>query len=396
MAKSAEQDLISMARKALEASSAAADDDDEDVEEPEVEVAGDEVDEEPVEVDEDEEPARKPAKKSSPEPTKSTFVRDYLRDKLSVDLSEDLTDEDIAPQFVETLSENKRLQDELAYLRQQVKESSHKTAKEPEQAERPTEKPRKWTSVEYDPDWERAADYDAETRQWVPKSKFGTWGVEAAGKLNEYARAQTERARKLTADPFAAVREAGLDEYLEEYRQKIIEEVKQQQEAALREWTGASVFDKERESIERFFEEHGADYFRVDKTGAVLRDVNGSPLLTKRGEAYRAAVTEARDELGITDIRKAHNYALKVSSAAVPSAKKADEPAKTPTERNKEQKRKFLERGRTSKTTRLASREGSVLSAKKRGEAQNQGLSFRDMVLQDPDNAEVLGAEFQG
>jgi hypothetical protein len=395
-----EIDLVSMAKKALEASASAADDDDldEDVEEVETGDAEPEGGDEEEDVEEPAPAAKKQAKEKQEE-VKSTFLRDYLKSQLKIDISDDLTDEDIAPQLIGLAGENRKLQEEANYYKQLASKQSQEAPERKTAAPQPEEKKSKWSSMDYDPDWEKAAEFDPETRQWVAKSKFGTWGVEAAGKLNEYTRHQTDRARRLTTDPFGAVREAGLDEYLSKYREDLLKEVREQQQAALREWSGATQFDKERESMEKFFVDNRKDYFKTDADGEVLTDMNGDAVLTDRGKSYRAAVIEAREELGITHPRKVHQYALKVSAAAYPVTKTAPtngEQKKTATERNKEQKKKFLERGRTKSTTRLAGRDGSVRSARERGDAQNRGLSFREMVLQDPDNAEVLGSDFQG
>lgn len=378
--------LLSMAKAALENGSSIDDDDDA-------------IDQNTV-VDndvQDEEEVVQPVKQAqTATPQKTTVVRDFLKSKFNADLSDEISDEDLAPRLADVLVQHRQMQDELESLRQYASASQRQQQAQPEPKKSESPAKPKWESLNYDADWEKAAEFDSDTRQWLPKPKFGAWGIEAANNLNNYTRTQTDRARRLTANPFEVVRESGLDDYLEGFRQQIIDEFRGQQEQTMRQYAGATQLDKDRSEMEQFFISNKSEYFKTDKDGNVLTDLNGNAVLTKRGEVYRGAVMEARDELGISDPKSVHRYALRLAGTVQTQAAPVAEPAKkTAKERNSDQKKKFLERGKDA-TTRLANRTGSVQSARERGEAQNPGLSFREMVLQDPENEDVLGSDFQG
>lgn len=393
----ADIDLVSLARKALEGSQT---DDGVDV----TDDAGEQVGEQ-----EDSQAAGSPAG----EPTKTAEsaaggLRDFLKNEFQYDLGDDVADKDLYPQVGNLIRERQKLVEEMDALRRTAAELQEMSQR-PVTAELKTKAEeagdvkggKGWRPLDYDPEWERAAEFDPETRQWIGKAKYTAWGAEAARQLNDYYRQQTERARRLTSDPLTVVREAGLDDYLAGLKTELKAEIEAAKKAASEEFQRSSTQTRVTGELDQFFETHKAEYFKLDSKGNVLKDpMSGRYATTQKGDSYIAAAEEARRDFGIEDPMAVHRYALRVTGAptakgSAPPAPPASEPKKPAKEKNVEQKKKFLERG-AMPAQRPGNRDGSLESARERGEPQNDRLSFADMVLTDPDNAELLGRSYRG
>ena len=336
------------------------------------------------------------ARKHEIKAASGTALRDLLKTTYNLDLGDDLTDEDLAPRIGKILGENQSLQKALAdsktendlrekqlseYLEAQEDFQQFRQAKQKEAAtsQEAQQKPQ-WKALDYDPEWEIAAEFDKDTRRWVPKRKFGAYGFEAAEHLNSYAREQAERARRLTSDPWSLVREAGAEAELQKMRTEFEDRLKKTREEVIAEFKSQQQTTKAADEVESWADTHASDLFEADGSLTVL------------GRIYRTAAEEAYKEYGIEDKSRLHKYALKAYEAAT---KASEKPEKTTKDKGAEQKKKFLD-GNHKGANRITNRDGTLATAKANGEAPNKFLDFRQMVLTDPDNSEYLGDLYKG
>jgi len=357
----------------------------------------------------------------TPAQVKSRVVADYLKSQYQADLG-DVTDEDLAPQIGHILESNQLLEQRLAERERQLSEFLAKRqefdqflasqAKAQPVASQEVSKPLepKVKPLQYDPDWEHLASLDKETGLWSPKAKFGLQAIEAAEKLNQYVREQADRARRLVSDPLSLLRDAGLENELQQIRaefQKERDALKKELEDKFNQFPTQLQQQAEQRraqsSVEQWVQERSGDLFAQDAQGRVMFR-GDAPITTEKGACYQKAAVEARDFYGITDPVKVHAYAKRVYEMTYPVVQ-AETPvpvatpaAPTPTlqETNEALKRKFLEKGKSPGSVQPASREQAP-SAAVSGRSGNAFLHrFRDMALSDEANADVLGALYKG
>lgn len=357
----------------------------------------------------------------APEAPKSRVFANYFQQQYGADLG-DVSDEDLVPQIGQILESNQLLEQRIAERERQLGEylaaqsefeefrrSKAQAQTVASQEVKPPQEP-KLKPLQYDPEWEHLATQDKDTGLWTPKTRYGMAAVEAAERLNQYHRELSDRSRRLVTDPLSLIREAGLDIELEsirnEYRmaleaakKELSESVQSIPQRLRQEAEQAQVLSK----MESWVQEREKDLFQVGVDGRpVVR--GGQMALTEKGRVYQQAAQQARDYFGITDPHKIHTYAsqqyeMRFTNPVVEAAPQppVTPPAPQPTvqEINAEQKRKFLEKGHQPASV-PTNRDGAHLAAAKDGRPGMPFHRFRDQVLSDPENAEVLGSNFKG
>lgn len=366
-------------------------------------------------------PEAAPAVPAVPEaPAKSRVFAQYFQEHYGADLG-GVSDEELAPQIGQILEGNQILEQRLAERERQLNEflasqsefeefrRSKAQANVASQEQKPPQEP-KLKPLSYDPEWEHLATQDKDTGLWTPKTRYGMAAIEAAEKLNQYHRELADRGRRLMTDPLSLIQDAGLSLELERIR----EEYRTQLEALKKEMTEAvnSVPQRLRQEAEQaqvmtrmesWVQEREKDLFQCDAGGRPLMR-GGQMVLSDRGQVYQQAAKQAKDQFGLSDPHKIHAFASQIYEArfanpvvaAAPQQPVAP-PAPQPTasEINAEQKRKFLEKGQPPASV-PTNRDGAHLAAAKDGRPGMFLHRFREQVLTDPDNAEVLGSNFKG
>lgn len=334
---------------------------------------------------------------ASPEEVRSTVVRDYLRQELGYDLDDDTTDEDLAPQLAGLIRqtaedrqkwsqfEKERAElEELRKLRDQL-QAGKQEAEQPKQS-KPEEKAKPKSALEYDPEWETAAEYDPQTRSWVPKDKYGTWGETAARKLNEFEKVKHERAALIVSNPLEYMKLAGIDDILAEYESKYEKLADERAKSYVEKLRDEILSQRQQDQIESFFQQNKATFFELDAKGNPKVDpLTGAPVRTGVGELYVEAAQEARD-LGVNDEARIHAYALKRSQREMTPSEQAKSEKTTKTTEKKDRET-FLRKAAAKQP--LGDREGHRIAAAKGDFLAESELSFKEMLLRDhPEFAE--------
>lgn len=361
------------------------------------------------------------------EPSKSTQLRDYLKSQYGYDLGDDVTDDQLLPQVGKVISNYQAMEEELKkraqkeeygnkavqdYLRNAEQFHQWRQAQEAESKSKPEgDKPkegRKWNPIKYNPEWEKRVKWDEKANRFVPATEFDSPLV--ADEANRWYQYQNEISKRIASDPWGLALEAGGEEHLNKLREEFKQEIEQTRQAIVHEIEGRTRAAQAEQQIASFFEANMDEYFNVDDKGQVKIDpVTRSYSLTPKGQAYLAAEQEAHDRFGMTDPAMIHEYAYRQSSLVpnerprpkeetVEESHQKEEVAKevedaAASRRNRDAKRKFLER----KSDRPNAPRQAVSAAA--GEAEGGtmgGSSFLEMALRDPDNAEILGADYKG
>ncbi len=354
---------------------------------------GDEVEEEVADETESQET-------SHSEPTGETKdapagIKDVLASE-GFDLSE-LDDEDVAKQIAAKLKENSELERKLkeaeeAALRMQLelqkKQEEAQKPKEEAKPETPKEALRRWQKVEYDAELENLVERDPRTGMFRGKEKFLDLGHRAAEKLNAAAREQKRRAELMLSDPVAALEEAGYDDKIQSLIESKLTSWKSEWEKTQEDRAKAEAAKyeeyRQKKEFDDFYAAHEKELFKTDANGKLVLGLDSKPIPTEFGKMVDKEIEELRQE-GITDFKVAVKLAYKTAS-------KIRESVKTPEKTDKKQE--FLAKGRStsSNSTKQAPR-ASVAQVEGSQEAPRR---FRDALLTDPDNAEILGTLYRG
>lgn len=358
------------------------------------------------------------------EPVRQRVLAEYLKNEFKYEIPEDATDEDLTKSvgdvirgYEKTLGEAKTYREQLAerekqlaeYLesRQQFDEWRAAQTKAPEKPPEP--KKVGLPPLELDEDWYRAAEFNQELGRYVGIDKFGSWGETAASKLNEYAKAKSDRATRLVNDPASYLLESGLEDRLRA-REEALEAKFQEQLNAYKESLKTDLQAvKQEEKLEQFFEKNASVFFETGADGSFRRNpTTGQPLTTEAGRAYADAATYARDELGLSDKVLVHKHALREAQKYMtPKQEKAAEKASVEVEKEieaeeesaektppQDKKKRFVERAKAPARP-PASREGNRIAAAA-NEVPDNDLDFKAMALRLSENKPYLGEHFKG
>lgn len=357
---------------------------------------------------------------------RSTVLRDRLKkSQLLGESADDLTDEDLFPHIENLIRSQQQLSEQSEQLRQRAQQYDSELAEfrtdkdayeawkqqskaKPAQQEpaagdsagQTQKKVGKWAAPEYDPEWRSAVEVDPETGMYRGKQKYSDWGIVAARKLNDYERHIKEMGRKLVSDPLGAVRDAGLEDYLEAKLQDIRKQLDDTKSELSKQWESRSSAVREEDKIEDFLRQNAKLFVEYDGEFPKIDPITNRPSFTRFGQQYMASTETAEKMLGVSDKVKIHAYALREAqrlAGAKPNGKAPAEAAKNgkPAAKPVDKKEAFLSRAKKP-AEGDSSREGGRVARAAAGRPANEELSFKDMVLRDPDNADVLGGEYKG
>ena len=314
----------------------------------------------------------------------------YFKEKYGYDFGENVTDADVAPRIGELLEERQLLQQHALDMARQIQELQKGTKPEAKPQPGESQEPQlpQWEKLEINPELRHLVTFNRETEEYEPKAKLGHISIEAANNLNAYERKRRERAERLTSDPWSFIREAGAGVEIEGIKSEfktLREELKKE---ILESFQTQKKEEDSRGEVNDWINTNHKDLFVTDSKGQA-KEVAGKFLLTEKGRLYQQAVKEA-EEFGIKDHANRHHYAVRQYELATRTVT----PTPTAKEQGDLQKKMFLEKGHQGAavpTERSPAPIGSFMKGALAGP-----LRFREMALQDPDNAELLGAHFKG
>lgn len=203
---------------------------------------------------------------------------------------------------------------------------------------------------------------DQSTGMYKGDPQFASYAQEANSAL-EWRQNVSDR---LLRDPLGVLEEAGLfdkidlDGRLKTFEEQVIQKVMGQ------------ISGKEtQQTIEQYLEQNTSKFFQVDQSGQYLRSPQtGQPVLTEYGQAYQRAATQAKDQFGITDPTKVHEFAL----TQLPKEPEVSTP--TPQQQRQAKQETFLDRARGNRNGNgqypPPNRDATVATAAARESAQNE------------------------
>lgn len=315
------------------------------------------------------------------------------------------SDEDLGKQLVNVLAEREELRRQQEEMRQQLEQLQQKSATpapppapaEPQPQTR-EQKLKKWNKVEIDQSLVRFCDYDNETSKFIPNAKYGNESVKAAETLNSLVAEQQRRSQLMVNDPNAALEEAGIfDELDNRYEQKFKQwqqqfvtslQEKQQQAIATRQ------MQQQQAEVDAFYKSIEKEVFKVGADGKPLVGLDGGQVPTERGLLLREKVHQLCQDLEVDqpDLR-----IWKAAYKLLPPVEPPKAPEPTPEakkEQVKEKKTQFVEQARKKPEKKPLSVTGAF--AQPLPEQSNRKQSFKDMLVKDPENAEILGTFYEG
>lgn len=340
------------------------------------------------------EPEETPAEEAPQSEEKSTAIRDYLSSR-GFDVG-DVDDDDLLDQMSEIYARQqnapspddiREYQQAIPRLNDYAKNAAEFEAWRKQQAsDEPAPKAQPdtksgWSRLEEDPHWDSVTEWDDEASRYVPRGKYGS--QTAAEERNRYHREMTERAKRLTNDPFTIVREAGLDDYVQGLREEIKKEVMDL-------WEQQQSQKQQKASVQGQLAQYQDKFFQFDKAGNPLRDAQGQPVMTELGSRFREAAQVAYQEFGITDEARIHAFAMREVAPYLTDDEPQDsepeaasEPESTPKEKNQAQKRKFIDRAKEEGRAKRDSGAGaSIAQAAARQDAVSDDVSWDELIKQ--------------
>jgi len=315
------------------------------------------------------------------------------------------SDEDLGKQLVNVPAEREELRRQQEEMRQQLEQLQQKAATpappaapaEPQPQTR-EQKLKKWNKVEIDQSLVRFCDYDNETSKFIPNAKYGNESIKAAETLNGLVAEQQRRSQLMVNDPNAALEEAGIfDELDNRYEQKFKQwqqqfvtslQEKQQQAIATRQ------MQQQQADVDSFYKSIEKEVFKIGPDGKPMFGLDGNQVPTERGLLLREKVHQLCQDLEVDqpDLR-----IWKAAYKLLPPVEQPKSPEPTPEakkEQVKEKKTQFIEQARKKPEKKPLSVTGAF--AQPLPEQSNRKQSFKDMLVKDPENAEILGTFYEG
>ena len=344
-------------------------------------------------------PVEAPTTPVAPEPTPSSPIREVLtKANLSVD---GLTDEELTASLAKTLADREverqrlaELQVELEQIRQQSQQPVAPPAPPQPTPAQQAEQVNQWKRVEIDQNLVRFCEYDDKTEKFLPDPKYGADGHAAAKQLNDAVAEQKRRSQLMINDPVTAMKEAGFLDLIQKQIEEGHKKFQQQLAQTLTQRTQQALQQKQQQEaeseVQQFYEAHKSEFFKLNADGQPMKDFNGNEVVTDRGRMFSQKFNEIRNELGDSlDYHKAVKLAYKM----LPPAEQP-KPAPAPVT-PQAKKQEFIEKARGKPEARKPSPVAEAL-VQPAPEGGSRKMSFREMLVRDPDNAEVLGTLYQG
>ncbi len=348
---------------------------------------------------------------SEPETSPPAYIVNHLRQK-NYQIGDDLqTDADLAPKLEAFFDEHAELQERLAAIEAERAEyeknlAEAKKAEEdsawraPASAE-PAAKSEGDAWPKFNPEWESRVTWDDEAERYVPRTKYDS--PEVAEEANRWYAHQRQIQRRMVDDPWGVMLEAGGKEYLDSIREDLRKEYQEQVETRVKtleeQIQQRAAEEKHQNELRSFFQSRKRDFFEVDETGNPKIDSRGNVVLSERGRTYNLAEREAKEVFGLSDPALIHKYALSQAELQHPAKRPESKPEPKGESASKPGKAKAEEKRFLDRVTDIPERDTNRNGASKASDAAGEidhGLSFRDAVLRDPQNAEILGRNYAG
>lgn len=337
--------------------------------------------------------------------TPTTPTPSPLRDVLTkANLSvENLTDDELSASLAKSLAERDaerrriaELEAELQQIRQQAQVPVQQPLQQPQvpvtSAEQ-KEQIKRWQRVDIDQNLVRFCEYDEKTEKFLPDPKYGVDGQNAAKQLNDAVVEQRRRTQLIVNDPYAAMQEAGvldsieqkMEERLTAWQENLVRKLSERQQQQLQQRQQQQVENE----VQSFYEQHKAELFKCGPDGQPMFDLTGNQVPTERGKLFSQKFNEIRQEMGDSI---GYHQAIKLAYKMLPPAEEA-KPAVAPPATPQAKKQEFIEKARSKPEARKPS---PIAEALVQPAETGRKLSFREMLVRDPDNAELLGTHYQG
>lgn len=273
---------------------------------------------------------------------------------------------------------NKVSDTELAELYQY--RARYQTEQKP--AETKVDEPAKPAFATFPEGIEQYVQFDERSKRYVPTDERfpNLKAVEAA---NAFLDQRKKWEQKFYSNPIEFLDEVGFKDREARLREEIKKEI-------LSEIQGQQVRQSTEAQMQQFWETHGKELIQVDAKGQYVFDMQGNPVLTRKGQAFDQAVQEAQ-AYGITDPLKLNQFAYKQVESAWKRQPK-EKPAKAGDESAVEQeeeitpeqgKKAFIEKakaedaaGKQTVKSRVINRDATVATAARNREPQNAQQSF--------------------
>lgn len=303
--------------------------------------------------------------------TQPAGFRDYFS-KAGYDTSGFKDDESLVQATLSTLEKYRQNEPLVDYGKvyqqhagefQQWMSDRQKPAPEPV---KPAQSEPKWKSPEYDPSWERFVEVDERSGRYKP---LAPELAQYASKLNAYADWRRDAGQKLIANPLDTLREAGLEDYVQ---QQIEARIAHALQAQQQQWSVNEIIDRH----SQWAHQHDG------KGNLIWNAATQRPALTPAGEQYARTVA-ALEQAGVADPRLQDQFATTilagVFAAEQPPAPAA--PAEPVPDPATQQKSRFLDRARQSANP--PSRNGAQLPSTNPRFTINPDASFLDLAMQE-------------
>jgi hypothetical protein len=207
-------------------------------------------------------------------------------------------------QELRNLRQAQPILNEYAQHAADFREWQRQQAEAQKQPEAPAEP--KWQAPEYDESWLNRAEWNEESGRYIAKTAAD---YDAANGLNNYLAHKRKVDRMLAENPYEAVKQAGLADDMAKLREELRNEIRDEQQAMLRDMA----IQQYQEKV--ISDNRGAFYF-LDDQGQPVPDGQGGFHLTPVGRAFRDAAAQAEQYTDPGDREKVFNYAMLAANAA--------------------------------------------------------------------------------
>ena len=356
--------------------------------------------EEQPQVESTESPVESPA----PSPVREALakhnvaVESMTDDELSKQLADLIAERDAEKRRMAELEDTaRRAQEAAEQLRYQV--ANQPVQQPPQPAESNALKLKKWERVEIDPSLTKLCKYDDVTSRFTPALDGDADSMRAAQTLNAAVAEQQRRSQLLINDPVSAFSEAGLMDQFNELVENRFKQFQEQLTTTLTQRQQQAMQAKREQEAEaraqKFFDDHKAEFFKLGADGQIMKGLDGRDAVSERGELFRTKAQEIRSQYGsaINDELVLAELAYKLMPP-LPQEPTPEEAVKSKKEKTQEKKNQFVEKARQTQTERKPI--GVSQALVRPAPQSDRPMSFREMLLTDPDNAEALGEFYQG
>lgn len=343
-------------------------------------------------------PPETPAPEEKPTEVPASPIKEVLaKQGLAVD---QLSDDELGKQLVNVLAEREELRRQQAELQRQLEQVQYQqqAPQPPAPPATPEQKMKRWGKVEIDQSLVRFCDYDNETSKFIPNAKYGAESLKAAESLNAAVAEQQRRSQLMVNDPQAAFEEAGIFDELDSryenkfkaWQQQFVTSLQEKQQQA----QSARQMQQQQSEVDTFYKSIEKEIFKVGVDGKPLIGLDGGQVPTDRGLMLREKVQQLCADLEVSepDLRiwkAAYKLLPPVEPPVAP-----EQVAESKKQEAKEKKTQFVEQARKKPERKPLSVTGAFTQPLP--EQGNRKQSFRDMLVRDPENAEVLGTFYEG